>query len=191
MKVLAIMGSPKEDGNSSTLAKSFLSKASSLGAETKSYFLENMKYKGCNACGACKTKLKKCIIQDDLTEVLDEMYKADIIIYSSPNYFYDVSGQFKLFFDRQYSLLTPQFKTGPQRCRLAAGKKAVFIFTQAAPENCFENIPTKYSEMNEIFGFSEFHFVRGCNLLTSGAIKDRPELIQQVETLASQLVTAK
>ena len=190
MKVMAVLGSPKKNGNSGILAQKFLDKAAASGAETHSYFLEGMKYKGCKACGGCKSGSDKCVIKDDLAEVLDEMLKSDIIVYASPNYFGDVSGQFKLFLDRTFSLLTPEFMAGPKKSRLAQGKKLVFILSQGAPEQAFTDILAKYASLREYFEFAEFHTIHAGNLMESGAVKNRPELLLQAENLAAQLMAS-
>jgi len=188
MKVLAVLGSPKKNGNSAILTEKFLAKAVSLGAETSSYFLEGMKYKGCKACGKCKTGSEKCVIKDDLAPLLDEMHQADVVVYATANYFSDVTGQFKLFLDRTYSLLTPEFMTGPKTCRLPEGKRIVFVLTQGAPESAFTDIPEKYNQLSKYFGFSEFHSIRGCDLFESGEAAQRADLISQVEKLAERLL---
>lgn len=188
MKVIAIMGSPRKNGNSCFLAGHFLELAREKGAQTSSFFLEGMKYKGCKACGACKKGSDKCVIEDDLTQVLEEMHQADVIIYAAPNYFADVSGQFKLFLDRTYSLLTPEFQSGENRSRLAAGKHLVFILTQGAPEGTFKQIPEKYAHLQDYFNFAGYHVLQGCNLFAPDDAKGRPELLAQVEELAEKLL---
>ena len=188
MKVLAICGSPRKNGNSAYLAESFLKLAKEKGAVTNSYFLEGMSYKGCKACGACKKDSDKCVIKDDLSPVLDEMKSADVIIYASPNYFADVSGQFKLFLDRTYSLLTPEFMSGQNRSRLAPGKHLVFVLTQGAPEDAFKQIPEKYSHLQDYFDFAGFHVIHGCNLFAPDDARKNPALLQDIEKLVAKLV---
>ncbi|GAB4280485.1 MAG: flavodoxin family protein [Candidatus Rifleibacteriota bacterium] len=187
MKVSAILGSPKKNGNSSLLAQTFLEESEKRGAITESFFLQDMEYGGCIACEACKAGSDKCVLNDDLTRVLDAMYEADIILFASPNYFSEVTGQFKLFLDRTYSFLTPEFLSGPNKSRLPDGKKVVFIFTQGAPDTAFTEIPEKYSRIMGYFGLDEFHSIHGCNLFKSGEVKDRPDLLQTARELAAKL----
>lgn len=188
MKVVAILGSPRKNGNSSFLSATFLDRAREKGAVGSSFFLEGMNYKGCKACGACKKDHDKCVIKDDLAPLLDEMREADVIIYAAPNYFADVSGQFKLFLDRTYSLLTPEFMSGQNRSRLAAGKHLVFILTQGAPEEAFKQIPEKYAHLQEYFNFAGYHVIHGGNLFAPDDAKSRPELIAKVQELADTLI---
>lgn len=187
MKVMAVLGSPHKNGNSSMLAQRFLEKAEAAGAETRSFYLEGMRYKGCKACGACKASSDVCVINDDLTEVLAEMHTSDVIIYASSNFFADVTGQLKLFMDRTYSLLTPQFMSGNNKSRLSQGKKLVFIFTQGAPGSMFADVPVKYGHLRDYFEFAEYHSIHAGDLFESGEVKNHPELLLQVDKLAEKL----
>ena len=188
MKVMAVLGSPNRNGNSATLAEHFLLKSKEAGAETKLFFLEGMNYKGCKACMKCKSGLDKCAINDDLSGVLQEMHMSDIIVLASPNYFGDVSGQLKLFIDRTYSLLTPDFMTGEKKTRLAPGKHIIFIITQGASIDGFTDIPERIAGLNSFFGFESVHIVRGCELLESNAASQSTELLDQIDQLAETLL---
>jgi len=86
---------------------------------------------GCQACYACKTKLDRCILKDDLTPVLEAVKNSDVLVIATPTYYGDVSGQLKCFMDRTYSYLKPDYITNSQPSRLAPGKKLVFIITRA------------------------------------------------------------
>ncbi len=93
MKLLCVLGSPRENGNSSTLARRLCETAEGMGAEVATYSLNKLKYRGCQGCMACKSKLDHCALEDDLTEVLDAVYGADALVLASPVYYGDVSSQ--------------------------------------------------------------------------------------------------
>jgi multimeric flavodoxin WrbA len=67
MKIVAVLGSPRVQGNSNTLARAFLQAAREQGAETHEYLLNQMDFQGCQGCRGCKTKSETCILEDDLT----------------------------------------------------------------------------------------------------------------------------
>jgi len=133
MKITCVLGSPRKHGNSAAIADRFARTAESLGAEARTFLLNELSFRGCQACMACKEKLDKCAVQDDLTEVLESMRNADVIVAATPVYSGYVSGQFKCFMDRCYSFLAPDYITNPQPSRLPSGKKAVLITTQGNP----------------------------------------------------------
>ena len=139
MKVIAIVGSPRKNGNTNSVVQQILKGAADAGAETRTFLLNEMNYKGCQGCGYCKSH-EKCKLEDDLTELFDEMVRADGVVFGSPIYFGQFTGQMRLFLDRCYSLINADFSS-----RVPAGKKAVIVGSQGMPD------PTAYSGV-----FAEF-----------------------------------
>jgi multimeric flavodoxin WrbA len=78
----------------------------------------------------CKTKLDRCVLKDDLSEVLDAVRETDILVMATPVYYGEVSSQLKGFIDRTFSFLVPDYTTNPNPSRLQSNKKLVFIQTQ-------------------------------------------------------------
>ncbi|EHI99540.1 NADPH-dependent FMN reductase [Clostridium sp. DL-VIII] len=76
MKVLGIMGSPRSNGNSSTLLKKVLEGAKANGAVINSISLNNLDINGCINCNACK-RTGKCVIKDDMQNIYDMINDAD------------------------------------------------------------------------------------------------------------------
>ena len=52
---------------------------------------------------ACQT-LGKCVINDDANEITLKMKEADVIVWATPVYYYEMSGQMKTLIDRANSL---------------------------------------------------------------------------------------
>jgi multimeric flavodoxin WrbA len=104
-EILVVLGSPRRNGNSATLAKQVASGAKASGARTEIISLQEMDIRPCTACDACRKKLKKnCIIQDDMKDLYPKLRAADGIVIASPVYWFTVSAQTKLFMDRWYAL---------------------------------------------------------------------------------------
>lgn len=105
MKIIIIEASPRQNGNSTTLAREVASGARRFGAEIDIVHLGEMNIRPCTACDACQESLKKnCIIDDDMTALYPRLRAADAIVYATPIYWFTVSGQIKLFMDRCYAL---------------------------------------------------------------------------------------
>ena len=98
-KILAIVGSPRKGGNSDLLCDAFLKGASDNGNETEKIYIQDLKLQPCMACYGCRTT-KKCVQKDAMPAVFEKMIKADVILLSTPVYFYSLSGQMKVFIDR-------------------------------------------------------------------------------------------
>lgn len=104
-KVLVVMGSPRRNGNSATLAQSVIAGAKNAGAEVESFYLHGMDIKPCDACDACQTgKSRGCNISDDMQDIYPKLLEADALVIASPIYWFTVSAQTKLFMDRCYGL---------------------------------------------------------------------------------------
>jgi len=188
MKIVSVLGSPRGTGNSSSIARRFCDAAEKLGADVKTFALNKLQYRGCQGCMACKTKLDRCILEDDLTEVLDAIRESDVLVMASPVYFWDVSGQLKTFMDRTYSYLVPDFHTNPIKSRLAPGKKLVFILTQGNPdESMFTNIFSKFDYFFKSFGFDERRLIRACGVRELGEVETRAGVMGQAEKMAEDL----
>jgi multimeric flavodoxin WrbA len=101
MKVIAINGSPRRDGNTAILIKEVFKILESHGIETEMIQLGNKLVHGCTACMKCKDiQDGKCHIKNDhLNLCLQKMVEADGIIIGSPVYFADVTTEIKALID--------------------------------------------------------------------------------------------
>lgn len=102
MKVVAINGSPRKNGNTTIIIRKVFEELEKEGIETELIHLGGNPVRGCMACGACgRNKDKQCIIKDDMiNECIEKMSKADGIILGSPVYFTDVTTEMKALIDR-------------------------------------------------------------------------------------------
>jgi multimeric flavodoxin WrbA len=182
-KVLCILGSPRKNGNSAAIAGKFVTTAQEMGAEVTTFVLNDMVYKGCQGCMACKTVSETCVVQDDLTQVLTALADADVIVMTSPIYFGEVTGQLKCFFDRLYSLLKPDFYTNPNALRLAPGKKAVLIMTQGDPDESHFDVAPHYTAFFNRYGI-ETRIIRGIGMNDPNAAAGNPAIMKQAEDAA-------
>lgn len=192
MKVVCLLGSPRPKGNSTTLAKIFCEAAEELGANVQTFALNKLSYRGCQACETCKTKLDRCALKDDLAQVLDAIRDTDILVLATPVYFGDISGQMKMFIDRCFSYLVPDFLEAPESSRLASGKKMVFIQTQNQPnEDLFADIFPKYDLVFHLLGFRDNHLIRGCDLREADDLitKKREDLMELTKDTAVKLIS--
>lgn len=170
MKVTVVKGSARKKSNSSEIVNAFCEGLAD-GTEIKEYEMQKLNASGCIGCMACKGKVERCAIKDDLTEVHDEMHESDVLVLSSPVYFGDVNAQTKTFIDRLYHLFTPDFHDGFDEegnidssrrfSRLKEGTKLVFIIAQGAPDpSMYGDIQEKYERFLRFLGFDEVHILR-------------------------------
>ena len=141
MKVVGINGSPRKDWNSGTALDFALKGAGDAGAETKRFDLFDLSYSGCISCFSCKLlggkSFARCAVQDDLTNVLEEILSSDAVIISAPIYYSDVPGAVRNLYERllfRKNLYPAEGKTGYDR-RIKVG----LIYTMGAPDPSFNN----------------------------------------------------
>ncbi len=163
MKVIAINGSPRKNGNTATLLKEALNGAESKGAEVTSINLYDLNFKGCTSCFSCKrlggASYGKCGMRDELTPVLESIIAADAVIFGSPIYIGNLTGTMRNLLERlifQYLVYDKNFSTiAPKKVKMA------LIGTMGAPENLAiqQGSIKVLNEMNDslarIFGSSE------------------------------------
>ncbi len=107
MKILAISGSPRKDGNTVTLLNEVLAGAKQEGADVELFSVSGKTIAPCDACDSC---IKKgiCHIKDDMQPLYDKMVAADGIIFGTPIYFYNMAAQCKAIMDRTIALSHPE-----------------------------------------------------------------------------------
>ena len=132
MKVVAVIGSPHEDGPSSVLAREVLRGAQDAGHEVVVYELRNMNFRGCQACGTCKANNVDCVYPDDLKPYWKDLHEAGALIVSAPNYCSQVSGDMITYMNRHYCLIG--MKDGKGFVRLHPGVKLIGVFSQGNPD---------------------------------------------------------
>jgi len=188
-KIVCLLGSPRRQGNSATIAQCLCDKATELGASLDLFVLNELRFVGCQACMACKTGLEHCAVEDDLTPVLEAVATAVGVVLASPVYFSDVSAQAKALIDRCYSFLKPGFVSLARPGRLVPGKKAVMILTQgyADPELCADVFP-RYEKHLRHLGFDQTHLIRACGVYGLGAAAADEELMRKAEDAARWLL---
>ncbi len=102
MKVIAVNGSARRDGNTALLLQTVLTVLAGERIETEMIQLAGERVYGCRACYQCrKNKNRRCAIDDDIINAcLEKLFDADGILLGSPTYFTDVTSEMKALIDR-------------------------------------------------------------------------------------------
>ncbi|HPI98320.1 MAG TPA: flavodoxin family protein [Synergistales bacterium] len=152
MKIMAINGSPRKNGNTAALLEKALEGAASLGADTEMIHLYDLDFKGCTSCFACKLKngpsYGRCAMEDDLTPVLEKIGTCHALVLGSPVYFGDVTGEMRSFMER---LFFPNLAYSRNYRTIFPGMlKTAFIYTMNVKEEAMkERGYDKWTEKNE------------------------------------------
>lgn len=188
MHIISILGSPRKNGTSTRIARAFTDTAATYGAVITEYPLNTMQYRGCQGCEGCHTRAERCVLLDDGTAVLDDLYRADIVVFAAPIYFGDTCGQFKSLYDRMWSLIRTDARDEEPSSRLPPGKTAVLILTHVDSVGTHNDVVQRYTMYLELYGFE-------VRTLTAGGLRlpshtDIDPQLSDAAALARELLRA-
>ncbi|MDR2780171.1 MAG: flavodoxin family protein [Synergistaceae bacterium] len=171
-KVTILLGSPRRNGNTETLAASFSEGAVSAGYKTSAIRIAGLKIGGCIDCRRCWMSGAHCFLNDDMGDIYAAIDDADVITFASPLYFYSWSTQIKPVWDR----LLPYFSANSKIN--VKGRRAVLISAAGDKDgSCFDGLKKSF-ELScnfakwEIAGEILVH-----NLHEAGAASKKPECL--------------
>lgn len=146
MFVLGLQGSPRLNGNTSLLLKTFMEEAENLGASTHTVnaYLKNIT--PCKELKVCETK-GLCPINDDMdNEIYSLFWDADLIVMATPVFFYSVPAQLKALIDRSQNQWTRKYKLKLEDPGRKWRKGFVLALGATKGANLFEgiNLTSKY-----------------------------------------------
>jgi multimeric flavodoxin WrbA len=166
MKLIALCGSARKQGNTAKMLHQVIEGAKSVGAETEFVNLFDLNYKDCISCYACKLKNSKsfghCMVNDELKPLLESIEQSDVIVLGSPIYFGNLSGQMRSFTDRLLFQYLDYGGTG------TGPKPKNFRTALIATMNVNDEIYVKRGFKDTLVSLSEMigHTLGSCELLT-------------------------
>jgi multimeric flavodoxin WrbA len=184
MKVLGIYGSPRKGGNSDQLLDKALEGAQSAGAEILRVYARDLNMCGCIECGGCE-RTGECVVKDDMQTVYPLMDEADVIILSSPIFFYGVTAQVKALIDRAQARWAKKMlsKTPDEMKIYESGKGYLIAVGATRGQNLFEGaiLTAKY-----FFDAMDMRYEGGIffrSLEKKNAVQENPETLQEAFTM--------
>lgn len=108
-KVLIISTSLRNISNSDILARECERGARDAGLDVDYVSLKGKEIKYCIGCLSCQ-KMNKCVLKDDVADIMAKVKEAEVIVYATPIYYYEMSGQMKTLLDRLNPLYSSDYK---------------------------------------------------------------------------------
>ncbi|MCQ2200256.1 MAG: flavodoxin family protein [Paludibacteraceae bacterium] len=125
MKVVVISTSLRTNSNSDALANEFIHGAQDAGHDVEKISLTGKNIQFCKGCLACQ-KLGRCVIKDDVNDIMAKVLDADVVVWATPIYYYEMSGQMKTLIDRMNAMYSQEYKF-----------RDVYMLTTAAEDEDF------------------------------------------------------
>lgn len=107
--VLVISSSLRKNSNSEQLAVSFAEGAKSAGNKVEIISLRDKEIKFCIGCLACQ-KTQRCVMHDDADAIREKMLHAEVLVFATPIYYYEMSGILKTLLDRANPLYSSDYQ---------------------------------------------------------------------------------
>jgi multimeric flavodoxin WrbA len=134
-KIMVICGSPRKHGNTNTVTNWVVESARAAGAMVEVVNAASLKYKsnGCTECMACQKSDKyECAIPDEASEIIRRMPEFDVLVLSTPVFWFGPSAQLKLILDRTFALIKFDPATGEPILNPANKQKSLCVIATAA-----------------------------------------------------------
>ncbi|MBZ9689862.1 flavodoxin family protein [Clostridium estertheticum] len=122
-KWIAVVGSPRRGKNTDLMVDYVIEGLNEKSIRVDKFFLSSSNISTCTGCEQC-IKTGTCIIQDDVTKIIDNMKNADGYIFASPSYNYNMTAQMKSLLNRTFCL--NDYSNGWES-RLSPEKKAIIV----------------------------------------------------------------
>lgn len=107
-KVLIVSASLRSGSNSEILARECEKGALAAGHEVELISLKGKKINFCVGCLACQSK-GACVLKDDVAEIMEKVLAAEVVVYATPIYYYEMSGQLKTLLDRMNPMYSMEY----------------------------------------------------------------------------------
>ena len=188
MKILAVNGSRRKNGNTSYLIQSLLSPSDKGGAQTEIIFLGDYNIDACTGCEGCGSSWE-CVIKDDFAQIVKKIDEADGIVLASPTYWYSVTSDMKRFIDRCYSLI--QFPVNRKEWigrYQGTGKVCVTAaICEQSEASAMGNTLSLLTDFSRDIGLDVVEAVKGLGFFEAGSIKADHNLLQKAEMTGQKL----
>ena len=108
-RILVITTSLRANSNSDLLAERLTAGAKAAGHDVETISLKGKNLRFCIGCLACQ-KTQKCVLNDDAIGIAEKMKNADALVFVTPIYYYEMSGQMKTLLDRMNPLYSSDYR---------------------------------------------------------------------------------
>ncbi len=186
--ILVFSGSPRKEGNSDLLADTFAYGAEKAGARVEKIRLIEINFSPCIECGGCDDT-GECILIDDMTPIYSKIEEADIVVLSSPMFFYNITANSQALVERSQAFWIRQYvlKQGH-----IGGKERQGIFLSVGATKgklLFDGSLRVMKYFFDAIGgrLSAAILVRGVE--KKGQIKQIPDVLQRAEKLGEAAAT--
>ena len=169
-KIVILNGSPRKTGNTSALVSAFAEGARSAGHEVVIFPVGSMNIHGCKGCfGGHSARPCPCVQKDDMAQIYPAVREANVVVFASPLYYWNLSGQLRTATDRLCAL-----EEGDGN--LLRGHDRASALLMAAEGHGFDDAVLYYDHLLEHLRWKNLGHVLAGGNMSVGDISGKPEL---------------
>ena len=165
MKIVVLNGSPRKGGNTEIMAQAFAEAARKNQNEVSILDVASMNICGCLGCKYCWAHKGECVQKDDMGKVFAALADADVVVFASPIYWFDITAQMKTVIDRLYAGGSVGFHFHKTALLLDAGA-----------DHVFDAAITQYKAMTSYLKWEDMGIITLPNMETKGSMTTAPNL---------------
>ena len=188
-KLLVLVGSPRRNGNSATLADAVRRGAEAVGTDVALRFIDDHISGFLRDCRTCRGRDGECTIADGYRALFfDEFLPARAVVFCSPIYWYGLSAQTKAFFDRSFCHYAASNPNSKGVLQAMSGKRlALVLASEETYPGAALGIVHQMQEFSRYTHSDLVGVVRGVGN-SRGEVRNDPEdPIRQAERLGAEI----
>ena len=182
-KIVILNGSPRPNGNTAALIKQFTKGAEQNGNQVVRFDLQRMNIHGClGCCKGGKNPSAPCVQNDDMNKIYPHYVDADLIVLASPMYYWGISGQLKIAFDRLFAVAEcdANYHNPVKGCVL-------LMAAEGDTEENFEPVRHFYHSLLKNLGWKDCGIVYAGGNMDAGAVLQKPQQLQAAFDLGQSI----
>jgi len=189
MRITAIYGSPRINGNTDLLMQAFLKGVREAGAEAQELFLRDFIFSPCIDCGGCNAT-GVCVLRDGMDEIYPHLIASDVIVLAAPVFFYGLNALAKAMVDRTQCFWARKYLLGRglRHERGCEGRGILLSVGGSKGQKNFDGILLTAKYFFDALDMPFTHNLVYGKIDTKGAILEHPEACEQASKLGKDIL---
>ncbi|WP_420264443.1 flavodoxin family protein [Candidatus Magnetominusculus dajiuhuensis] len=188
MKVTAILGSPRVNGNTEILLNEAIRAVKEEGCPVELFRPHGMDLAPCSNCGGCDTT-GRCIIEDDMEAVYRAIHTSARFIVASPIFFFGLTAQIKGLIDRCQALWCEKYLLRRPIPEGQEGRKGLLLMVGGMDKEAgFKSGGATATAFFRTISVPKHETVYFTKVDSQGAILGHPTALKDVYEAAKRLV---
>jgi len=192
MKVTALYGSPRKDGNTDLLLQAFLRGARRHTGDIHAIALRELSFSACIECAGCN-ETGTCVLRDDMVGVYPHLAQAEDVVLSAPVFFYGLNALAKAMVDRCQCCWVKKYLLGEPLSILRGCKGSGVLLSVGGSrgKKTFEPVMLTARYFFDALDMDFSHHLTYSGIDAKGSIAEHPAALDEASRLGAQVAQGK